>query len=91
MKTLSRHKTFVKDMRNARLTERQFTKLFLYVADLLNGKSPPPESKDHPLLGEWQDFRELHLGGDVLLIYKSDEKTFYLVRLGSHSQLFSGM
>ncbi len=91
MKTLSRHKTFVKDMRNARLTEGQFTKLFLYVADLLNGKSPPPESKDHSLLGEWQDFRELHLGGDVLLIYKSDEKTVYLVRLGSHSQLFSGM
>ena len=91
MKTLSRHKTFVKDMRNARLTECQFTKLFLYVADLLNNKSPPPESKDHSLLGEWQDFRELHLGGDVLLIYKSDEKTVYLVRLGSHSQLFSGM
>jgi mRNA interferase YafQ len=74
MKTLSRHKTFVKDMRNARLTECQFTKLFLYVADLLNNKSPPPESKDHSLLGEWQDFRELHLGGDVLLIFVHDKK-----------------
>jgi mRNA interferase YafQ len=91
MKTLSRHKTFVKDMRNARLTEGQFTKLFLYVADLLNNKSPPPESQDHSLLGEWRDFRELRLGGDILLIYKSDEKTVYLVRLGTHSQLFSGI
>jgi mRNA interferase YafQ len=91
MKSLSRHKSFVKDMRHARLTEGQFTKLFLYVHDLLDGKSPPPESKDHALQGEWQDFRELHLGGDMLLIYKNEEKIIYLVRLGSHSQLFSSM
>jgi mRNA interferase YafQ len=58
---------------------------------LINGQSPPPESKDHALHGEWHDFRELHLGGDMLLIYKSDEQTVYLVRLGSHAQLFSGM
>ncbi len=32
MKTISRHKTFIKDMRNLRLTETQVTKLFLYVA-----------------------------------------------------------
>jgi mRNA interferase YafQ len=63
----------------------------LYVTDLINGQSPPPESKDHALHGEWHDFRELHLGGDMLLIYKSDEQTVYLVRLGSHAQLFSGM
>ena len=30
MKTLSRHKTFIKDMRTVRLTEAQATKLFLY-------------------------------------------------------------
>lgn len=91
MKTISRHKTFIKDMRTVRLTEGQATKLFLYVSDLLNAKVLPPEAKDHALQGDWLDFRELHLGGDLLLIYKSDERTVYLTRLGSHAQLFSSM
>jgi mRNA interferase YafQ len=89
MKSLSRHKSFIKDMRTVRLTEGQATKLFLYVADLLNGKNLPPEAKDHALQGDWLDFHEFHLGGDMLVIYKSDKKTVYLTRLGSHSQLFS--
>ncbi len=36
MKTVSRHKTFIKDMRNVRLTDTQATKLFLYIACLLD-------------------------------------------------------
>lgn len=91
MKTLSRHKTFIKDMRNTRLVEAQAAKLFLYVAKLLNNEPLPPEAKDHILQGEWSDFRELHLGGDMLLIYQVDEQTVYLTRLGSHTQLFKNM
>lgn len=68
MKSIMRHNAFVKDMRNIRLTETQVTKLFLYVAKLLNNEPLPPEAKDHTLQGEWEDFREFHLGGDVLLI-----------------------
>lgn len=82
---------FIKDMRSVRLTEGQAAKLFVYVAALLDEKPLPPESKDHALHGEWLDFRELHLGGDMLLIYKSDASTIYLTRLGTHAQLFSGM
>jgi mRNA interferase YafQ len=91
MKSLSRHKTFIKDMRTIRLTDGQAAKLFLYVADLLNDIPLPPESKDHALQGDWADFRELHLSGDVLLIYRIDSTTVYLTRIGSHSQLFSSM
>jgi len=91
MKTISRHKTFIKDMRNLRLTDMQATKLFLYVAKLLNDESFPPEAKDHALQGKWSDFRELHLGGDSLLIYQTDEQHVYLTRLGSHAQLFKNM
>ena len=91
MKTISRHKTFIKDMRNLRLTETQVTKLFLYVAKLLNDEPLPPEARDHALQGEWSDFRELHLSGDVLLIYQTDEQHVYLTRLGSHTQLFKSM
>ncbi len=91
MKTLSRHKTFIKDMRTVRLTDTQATKFFLYVAQLLKNEPLPPESRNHALQGEWSDFQELHLGGDVLLIYQTDEQTVYLTRLGSHAQLFKSM
>lgn len=91
MKTLSRHKSFIKDMRTVRFTDGQAAKLFLYVANLLNEIPLPPESKDHALQGDWADFREFHLGGDMLVIYKIDTTTLYLTRLGSHAQLFSSM
>ncbi len=78
-------------MRNIRLTETQVTKLFLYIAKLLNEESLPAEAKDHALQGEWNDFHECHLGGDMLLIYQTDNHTVYLTRLGSHAQLFKSM
>jgi len=88
MKKLFRHKQFIKDMRSVRLTDGQATKLFIYVAILLKGEQLPAESKDHALQGEWQDFHEFHLAGDTLLIYKTDDKSVCLTRLGSHAQLF---
>ena len=48
-----------------------------------------PEWMDHPLQGEWSDFRECHAGGDLLLIYRvQDEDTVVFARAGSHSELF---
>ena len=88
MRKLFRHKQFIKDMRSVRLTDGQAEKLFVYVAALLKTEVLPAESKDHSLQGKWNDFRECHLGGDTLLIYKLDEKSVCLTRLGSHAQLF---
>ena len=43
---------------------------------------------DHPLSGEWNDFRDCHLRPDLVLIYrKPDEQSLELVRLGSHREL----
>lgn len=78
-------------MRTVLLADTQATKLFLSAATLLSDGSLPPEAKDHALQGEWNDFRELHLGGDMLLIYQTDEQQVYLTRLGSHPQLFKSM
>jgi mRNA interferase YafQ len=51
------------------------------------------EWKDHPLKGEWAGYRECHVGGDFLLIYKADDLagksgTIVFVRAGTHSDLF---
>lgn len=44
---------------------------------------------DHELKGEWKGFRELHITGDWLLIYRveRDELELVLTRTGSHDEL----
>ena len=54
----------------------------------MNEESLPEKYKDHSLSGNYVNFRECHLKPDWLLIYKVDEETLYLTRLGSHSELF---
>ncbi|MES9856866.1 MAG: type II toxin-antitoxin system YafQ family toxin [Sedimenticola sp.] len=83
MKTLSRHKRFIKDLRNTRLSDSQAAKLFLYIAALLNGEVLPEESRDHALSGEWSEFREFHIGGDTLIIYRAEKNHVHLARIGS--------
>ena len=53
-----------------------------------------PEWKDHPLKGRWTGYRECHIGGDFLLIYKIDAAagkggTVGFTRIGTHSELFN--
>lgn len=50
------------------------------------------EWRDHALKGQWADYRECHVGGDFLLIYRLDGEsktsTIVFVRAGTHSELF---
>ena len=61
---------------------------------LIAGDDPlGAEWKDHPLKGQWQGFRECHVGGDFLLIYKHDPNggpggMIVFARAGTHSELF---
>jgi len=91
MRKLDRHKFFIKDSRKINLTNTQATKLFLYIASLLRKELLPKEAKDHKLRGEWADFREFHIGGDMLVIYALDDDFVYLTRMGTHTQLFKSM
>lgn len=90
MLQLVRHKLFKKDITKITLTDQQFTKMIRYLCELAEGNELPIEANDHPLNGEWKTFREFHIGGDMLLIYRIDEEIsqIVLVRIGSHSQLF---
>ena len=51
-----------------------------------------PEWLDHPLGGDWKGYRECHIGGDFLLVYKLDDSTKHgfivFVRAGTHADLF---
>lgn len=51
-----------------------------------------PEWLDHPLKGDWEGYRECHIGGDFLLACKIDDSgktgTVVFVRAGTHADLF---
>lgn len=59
---------------------------------LKNGGVLPEKYKDHPLKNskEYLDCRELHIEPDWLLVYKyyDNQVILYLMRTGSHSDLF---
>lgn len=86
--TLFRHKKFINDLKKANLSNSQFEKIIKYFNIFLEDKELPTEAIDHPLNGKWKDFREFHLGGDMLVIYHRNEDKITLARIGTHSQLF---
>ena len=59
---------------------------------LANGNQLPPNYRDHPLKGNYQGYRECHVGGagDWLLIYKllEDNLILVLTATGTHADLF---
>lgn len=48
-----------------------------------------PEWLDHALKGNWDGYRECHIGGDFLLIYRLDKNSIVFVRTGTHTELFN--
>ena len=57
---------------------------------LASGEKLPLSHRDHKLTGELSAYRECHIMGDLLLIYKieKDNLILFLVNIGSHSELF---
>lgn len=57
---------------------------------LFLGKKLPEKYRDHGLEGDWGGHRELHVEGDFLLIYKTNEQKNLLIftAMGTHSELF---
>jgi len=62
--------------------------LIRLVETLANDLPLETKQKDHPLLGQWQHYRECHIKPDWLLIYKLETGRLTLARTGSHSELF---
>jgi mRNA interferase YafQ len=58
---------------------------------LLVARQPMPKSyHDHPLKGEYRDFRECHIESDWLLVYRIFEDKLILLAsgMGTHADLF---
>jgi mRNA interferase YafQ len=89
MLKLLRHRQFLKEYAKIRLNDQQYSRYVRYLSVLLQEEQMPSESKDHSLKGNYQDCREFHISGDILVIYRIEVDTVQLLRIGSHSELFS--
>ena len=55
---------------------------------LLTAEPLPARLKDHPLIGEWNGFRDCHVEPDWVLIYRIDGDRLVLARTGTPADLF---
>ncbi|HHC11032.1 MAG TPA: type II toxin-antitoxin system YafQ family toxin [Campylobacterales bacterium] len=83
-----RGKIFLKEYKKIKFTDKLYLKYLIYVGTLLKEEPLPPEAKDHPLKGKFSDYREFHISGDLLLVYRVKDETLQLIRIGSHSEIF---
>jgi mRNA interferase YafQ len=79
---------FKRDVRLAEKRGKDMAKLRELILPLAEETPLPPRYKDHPLSGEWKHHRDSHIEPDWLLLYKIDDNDLYLVRTGTHADLF---
>jgi mRNA interferase YafQ len=91
MRRIERTKAFKQDYQRAIANpkHRDLDNLLPAILTLLATDTPLPQKYvDHPLRGEWTDFRDCHVKPHLGLIYrKTGNDVLHLVRLGSHSDL----
>ena len=69
---------------------KDMSKLIVALDLLASKTSMPKKYRDHPLKGEWSDYRECHIEPNWLLIYQIFEDKLILSAsgTGTHSDLF---
>jgi mRNA interferase YafQ len=78
-----------RDLKRCEKRGKPMEKMRQVILLLLSGEPLPVRYRDHALSGDWIGHRDCHVDPDWLLIYKVDSESLYLVRTGSHSDLFS--
>ncbi len=80
---------FLKDVKLALRRGKDVKKLEAVILLLANQSGLPAQLRDHFLSGEWSQHRECHIAPDWLLIYKIQADELFLIRTGTHSDLFA--
>jgi mRNA interferase YafQ len=89
MLKVERHKQFIKDMKKIKFSDKHYSRYVIYLSNLIQKKPLPSEAHDHSLKGNFAGYREFHVSGDLLVVYMVEDETLKLIRIGSHSEVFS--
>lgn len=79
---------FKKDIKRLQKRGKEMKKLKAVIDKLLEGQDLEATYKDHALTGNWKGYRDCHIEPDWILIYRITEIHLFLVRSGTHSDLF---
>lgn len=83
---------FKKDLKKFKHNKDKRAKITSVVEMLAQGVEIPRSMRPHKLIGNYAGHMELHIEGDLLLIWLEEngvgELVINLVRLGTHSELF---
>ncbi len=90
MYTIKPSTKFEKDLKRVNKRGWKIASLTGIIKELAAGKKLLEKHRDHDLVGNFTGLRECHIEPDWLLIYEIDRDnlTLYLVRTGSHSDLY---
>ena len=89
MKCIKTTGKFRRDLKRYINYPDKLKKLYALVELLQKGEPIPKANKPHLLSGNYRGYMECHIENDFLLIWSDEEEdAVYLVRLGSHSELF---
>jgi mRNA interferase YafQ len=88
MLRLVRTNQFKRDYKRARKRGYEIAKLVEVITMLASEEMLPKKYRDHALLGEYKDCRECHIEPDWLLLYQWRGDELFLIRTGTHSDLF---
>jgi mRNA interferase YafQ len=88
VREIVRSTQFKRDVKLAEKRGKDMAKLRDLILLLAEGTVLPSSYKDHPLSGDWKHYRDSHIEPDWLLIYGVDGNDLYLVRTGTHADLF---
>ena len=81
-------KDFKKSLEKLQKSDKE--RLEIVADKLANNEILEPKYRDHALKGKYIGFREYHIDPDLLLVYQKQDDVLilYLLRIGSHSELF---
>lgn len=80
---------YKKDLKKFANDSARLRKVYQIVKILQKTGTVPAKLKPHRLKGNYEGCMECHIESDFLLVWiNRDEKLIYLMRLGSHSELF---
>ncbi|MCB5223963.1 MAG: type II toxin-antitoxin system YafQ family toxin [Candidatus Cloacimonadaceae bacterium] len=88
MLQIFRTSRFKRDFKNYQYNEGLKDLLWEIIDSLRNERPLPANYRDHQLKGEFSMCRECHITPDILLIYRIENSSLFLIRMGSHSDLF---
>lgn len=79
---------FRKDIKILKKRGKDMKHLLRVVERLSCEEKLPAKHRPHKLVGNWSPYWECHIEPDWLLIYEATATDLYLIRTGTHSDLF---